>query len=104
MSKPTPAQQQIIDQMQNGYVLSSTLSTKYVPFNMNPEHGGTLRHRDYFDTRRDKNILQSTIKVMLTKSFIAEESRYVCSSGTWEGHETETWNINYKLISSPQEH
>lgn len=95
MNKPTPAQQHILNMMQQGYVLSSTLDTKYLPFNMKPEHSGTLRHPSLFDIRRDKTIIISTIKAMLAKGFIAEQSRYICSSGTWGGHETETWCIRY---------
>lgn len=95
--KITTAQQQIIDAMQKGSVLSRTVSTKYVPFNMNPEHSGRLRNPRVHHVFSDKNILVSTIKAMETKGLIAEESRYVCSSGYIGEHETEMWCINYKL-------
>lgn len=96
MNKPTPAQQHIIDRMEQGYVLSSELDTKYRPFDMPPERGGSIHHPDH-DTRYTKTILISTIKAMLKKGLIVEDRRYICSQGTWDSHETETWRINYQL-------
>lgn len=97
-NKPTPAQKGILDAMQNGCVLTRTISTKYVPFNMNPEHSGTLRNPHVYHTVITKNILLSTIKAMEAKGLIAEERRYMSGSGTWGEHETETWCIIYKTI------
>lgn len=94
-TKPTPAQKSILDLMQKGHVLSSGLETKYRPFDMPPEFGGYLHHPH--TDRWSKTILISTIKAMLAKGLIAEDNRYICSFGTEDGHETETWRINYKL-------
>jgi hypothetical protein len=96
-TKISPAQQSIIDQMEQGHVLYSMLSTKYLPFDMNPEHGGTLRDPNVHHTISTRTILISTIKAMLAKGLIVEENRYICSSGTWDKHETETWCITYQL-------
>lgn len=95
-TKPTPAQKSILDLMQKGHVLSSELHTKYWPLGMALESGGHLRHPNY-DPRWQKTILVSTIKAMLAKGLIAEDSRYICSQGNWGGRETETWRIHYKV-------
>lgn len=95
MIKITPAQKAILEAMQKGRVLSRTISTKYVPFEGNPEHSGTLYDPHY--TRYWKTILVSTIKAMEAKGLIVENNRYVCSTGSWGEHETEEWCIIYKL-------
>lgn len=99
-TKPTTAQKAILEAMQNGCVLTRTISTKYVPFNGNPEHSGTLRNPHVYHAVITKNILLSTIKAMEAKGLIAEERRYMSGSGTWEEHETETWCIIYKLADA----
>jgi hypothetical protein len=96
-SKPTFAQQLILNKMSQGHVLSSMLDTKYCPFGMNAENGGNLRNPHVHHTISTKTILISTIKALLAKKLIVEKNRYICSSGTWGNHETETWCINYKL-------
>lgn len=92
-TKITPAQKHILDQMRRGYVLASSLSTKYIPFNMPAEHGGILLNAA---TCQMKPVLLSTIKAMLAKRLIIEEKRF-SSEGFADGQETETWHICYKL-------
>jgi hypothetical protein len=98
VGKPTPAQQAILDGMKQGHVLSRTIDTKYVPFNMNLEHSGDLRSPHVHHVFSTRTIRLSTIKSMEAKGLIAEESRYMSSSGTWGEHETETWCIHYKVV------
>lgn len=102
-NKPSPIQQHILDKMNQGHVLSSQLDTKYRAFDGPAENGGELRHPDY-DWRWRKTILISTIKAMLTKGLIVEDSRYICESGTWAGHETEAWCIHYKRTEGEVPH
>lgn len=100
-TKTTPAQQHILDLMQKGHVLSSQLETKYRPFDMPSEFGGYLRHPH--TDRCSKTVLVSTIKAMLARGLIVESNRYIGSSGTDDGHETETWCIHYKINTEPSE-
>lgn len=96
ITKITPAQQAILEKMQKGYVLSSQFEAKYRPFDMPHEFGARIYHPNY-DLRYMKSALISTIKAMLNKELIVEDSRYICGSGTDGGHKYETWCIHYKL-------
>lgn len=96
--KITPAQQHILNQMRRGYILSSSLDTKYRFLNMPAEHGGRLLNPVQCTM---KPVLLSTIKAMLNKGMIIEEKRF-STEGFCDGQETETWHITYKLAETLQ--
>jgi hypothetical protein len=92
-SKISPAQQRIIDMMEEGMELSSHLSLI----------AGETQHRFADITNPDgrytacKNVHIATIDAMLEKSLIVERKRWISSTGEWYGKPHESWRIVYQL-------